>query len=201
MAAFVRTRNYIHAYHARKNAARPWAIVSDAPPDFAVIRRRTNTFVGLAQFRSRIGASVMDHLMMTVWHSSSRKYPREARRETGERGGETEVEEIGYGQALMFLGISFYCVRAIKRKKRHGVPRLARMTAGLWNSSVQEITLKRLFTGRRCAIFVCKSAKGARAYRWRRWIQTIAITVGISLGLTNFSNVDDTNPWINCTAR
>lgn len=64
----------------------------------------------------------------------------------------------------MFLGISFYCVRAIKRKKRNGMPRLTRMTAGLWNSSVQEITLKRLFTGRRCAIFVCKSAKSVQTF-------------------------------------
>lgn len=68
---------------------------------------------------------------------------------------------MGYGQALMFLGISFYCVRAIKEEKEWRAES-RRMTAGLWNSSVQEITLKRLFTDRRCAIFVCKSEKDAR---------------------------------------
>lgn len=76
------TREIIHACRARKNAPWPWLIVSDAPSDFAVIRRRTNTFVGLAQFRTRIRASVMDHLM-TEWLSSSRKYPRSRGRGTG----------------------------------------------------------------------------------------------------------------------
>jgi len=60
----------------------------------------------------------------------------------------------------MFLGISFYCVRAIKRKKRNVETR----SDDGWPLEFQRAGnhVEALFTGRRCAIFVCKRRK-ARA--------------------------------------
>lgn len=103
-----------------KNAPRPWVIVNNAP-DFAVIRRRTNTFVGactisVANWSVRHG-SPNDGVALVIEQISERQRGRKREGETrGDGGGGG-----GGGGDRIRLGVdvsgNFFLLRARDKKE------------------------------------------------------------------------------------
>lgn len=117
--------------------SRLWVIVNDAPPDFAVIHRRTNTLVAACTISPRIGSSVVDHLM-TKWLSRHRANIQEAERKgtRGREAGNTEVaveeEEEEEDRIRLDADVSgnFFLLRARDKKEEKERRRAERDSLG-----------------------------------------------------------------------